>query len=416
MVSDGGFYDCTKCKGADLACGRPFCPILLRYQNYQKAKHKITKESFQGSAPSVFVGRFGYPKINVGLLTLGEVVENAEVYDAPRKWADEKYSLQQVVDLRTSLVNSRVKADVKNQNDRYILMSQEAAMSSKPVDAEIELKKIPDFKVSFDSVGMPMGPAARLKNAKLTSNPKINTKVEKVYSDVDLKATDALNYLYEHEFDENFLSRILSVGTLGMKNQRKLVPTRWAITAVDDTIAKQKIEEIKDFQSVDQHMLFIGSNMGNIYFIMLFPDVWSYELFEIYLPRSAWNPDDKARFSTDYEFYDGRKYYAENCGGGYYAARLPILNYLQKKKRQASVLAFRFETPEYWASLGVWVVREASRKTMAAQPIVFETKERMLDFVRDLCLRKFKYDLEKHYKESKIMDRMKNQSKLFKFI
>lgn len=416
MVSDSKFYDCTKCKGADLACGRPFCPILLRYQNYQKAKHKIKSESFQGSAPSVFVGRFGYPKINVGLLSPGEIVEDAAVYDAPRKWADDKFSLQQVIDIRTSLVNSKIKVGIKDQKNKFLIMSQETAMTSKPVDAEIELKKIPSFDVSFDSVGMPMGPSARVKRAKLTSNPKIHTKVEKTYSDSDMKASDAIEYLYNSDFDENFLSRILSVGTLGVKPQRKIVPTRWAITAVDDTLAKQKIDAIKDYQSVDQYQLFIGSNMGNIYFIMLFPEPWAYELFEIYLPRSAWNPNDVPKYSTDNEFYEGRKTYAENCGGGYYAARLPILNYLQKIKRQATVLSVRFETPEYWASLGVWVVREASRKTMSAIPMTFDTKERMLDFVKDLCSRKFKYDLSKIFGESKVLDRLKNQSKLSKFI
>ena len=38
---------------------------------------------------------------------------------------------------------------------------------------------------------------------------------------------------------------------------------------------------------------------------------------------------NKARFTTDYEPYTGRKTYAENCVGGYYAARLPILEKLK---------------------------------------------------------------------------------------
>ncbi|MFC1727947.1 hypothetical protein ACFLZ7_00600 [Nanoarchaeota archaeon] len=415
MATGGKYYDCTRCKGADLVCGRPFCPILLRVNSYSKTKKKI-KENFQGSAPSVFVGRFGYPKINLGLLSPGEIVEDASLYDDPRRWAEEKFELQKVVDIRTSLLNSRIKVGVKDQKDRFLQMSQEAAMTIKPVDAEINLKKVPSFNVSFDSVGMPMGPSARLKKAKLTSNPKVHTKVDKVVSDTDLKSGKAMEYLYKNEFDENFLSRILSVGTLGVKKDRKLVPTRWAITAVDDSLAKHKIDEIKDFQSIDEYQLFIGSNMGNIYFIMLFPDVWSHELFEIYLPKSAWNPSDKPKYCTDHEFYEGRKTYAENCVGGYYAARLPVLNYLKKIRKQATILSVRFETPEYWASLGVWVVREAARRTMSAHPMTFESKEKMLDFVSDICSKKFKYDLNPLFKESKLLDRMKNQFKLTKFV
>jgi len=48
--------------------------------------------------------------------------------------------------------------------------------------------------------------------------------------------------------------------------------------------------------------------------------------------------------------------YAENCAGGYYAARLLILQYLNSIKRQASVIALRIETPTYWAALGVWLM------------------------------------------------------------
>ena len=82
----------------------------------------------------------------------------------------------------------------------------------------------------------PTGPNGSLIKAKITSNSKIHTKVDKVVSDIDLKSVDAMVYLHKNDFDENFLSKILSIGTLGIKKNRKLVPTRWGITAVDDTL------------------------------------------------------------------------------------------------------------------------------------------------------------------------------------
>lgn len=72
--------------------------------------------------------------------------------------------------------------------------------------------------------------------------------------------------------------------------------------------------------------------------------------------------------STDVEDFYGRKTYASNTAGGYYAARLPILEYLEKEKKQASVIAIRIELPSYWASLGVWVCREAMKKTLDRKP------------------------------------------------
>ena len=36
-------------------------------------------------------------------------------------------------------------------------------------------------------------------------------------NDADLKSADALNYLYENGFDENTLTKLLSIGVLGLK-------------------------------------------------------------------------------------------------------------------------------------------------------------------------------------------------------
>jgi hypothetical protein len=76
-------------------------------------------------------------------------------------------------------------------------MGQEIAMASKPVDIEINLMDKPKFSVSTDAYLAPHGPNAKLKKAMIVSNPKVDTKVEKVFSDTDLKAKDAMLYLYK---------------------------------------------------------------------------------------------------------------------------------------------------------------------------------------------------------------------------
>jgi len=59
--------------------------------------------------------------------------------------------------------------------------------------------------------------------------------------------------------------------------------------------------------------------------------------------------------------------------GGYYAARLPVLEYLREKRGQASVLVIREIKPSYYAPLGVWVVEEGVRKALKSKPEVFES-------------------------------------------
>lgn len=404
---------CIRCKGNNpqIFCGRTYCPIVAKSEALFRVKEQSAKQDFFGTSPSPFVGRYGYPRINVGFLSVEE--QDSWMYDAPRYWAASGLDIQQIVNYRSSLINSRFRADIKDHS-KFMDISKEVGMASKPVELEINLEYKPRFRLKTDAHIAPMGPNAKLKNVEITSNPKVSHKVEKVVDDSDLKANDAILYLYDKDFDENFLTKLLSVGNLGLKPQRKLVPTRWSITAVDNNIGKHLIEEVKQFRETD-YQTFLGDYLGNYYLIMMFPEVWSYELFETYLPKASWNISDKIQFSTDYEGYAGRKSYAQNCVGGYYAARLPILEKLKSMKRQASVLALRFITDEYYVPLGVWVVREATRKTLSAQSINFESKELMLNHAKGLIKKKFGYDLDNLLKDSVLLKNLKMQRKLTNF-
>jgi len=405
---------CIRCKGADLSCGRSFCPIIAKAESMFKVSSKPIKEDFFGSSPAPFVGRYGYPEINVGIMTPPEQREDAWLFDAPKHWANSDFKIAEIIDLRSALINSRFKANIKGQS-KLLDISQEVGMASKPVDLEINLKDKPHFRLRTDAYLAPQGPNAQLEKARITENPKIDTRVDKVVSDIHLKANDALKYLYEKEFDENFLAKMLSVGVLGIKNNRKLVPTRWSIVATDDIIGKSLISEIKDFSETDSYYSFFGNYLGNYYLILMFPEVWSYELFETYAPPN-WDYGRELRHTTDYESYSGRKLYASNTVGGYYTVRLAILEKLKEMKRQASVLALRFITDEYTMPLGVWVTRESARKTVSSKPIEFSSKELMLDYARKLIKRKFNYNIDYLLSSSILLKNIKQQTKLVKFI
>ncbi|MFC1705043.1 hypothetical protein ACFLZ6_01800 [Nanoarchaeota archaeon] len=403
---------CLKCKGRGF-CGRSFCPLIAKSQTAVRVKKDLGKEDFYGSAPTPFVGRYGYPNINVGILSLQDKTEDAWLYDAPRHWSKENFDIPKIANFRSELINSRFKADIKDRT-KLLEISQEVGMASKPVDVEVNLDAKPTFRLSTDPYTAPMGPNAKLKKVAITSNPKIPHKVDKVVSDTDLKATDAISYLYDNDFDENFLTKLLSIGTLGVNKNRKLVPTRWSITATDDMIAKKLTPQVHQFPEID-YTAFFGSYLGNYYLLLAFPEPWSYELFETYLPKASWNTSNEVQYMTDYEGYNGRKTYADNCAGGYYSVRMAILEKLYKIKRQASVLALRFITGEYAMPLGVWVTREATRKSLQ-NSIRFSSRELMIKYARNLLKKKFNFDLDKLLNKSILLKNIKNQRKLTSFM
>jgi hypothetical protein len=390
----------------------------LQHTAHFHSKELFKDEFFSNSPPSIFIGsKLAYPNVNVGILAPPERVENASFYDAENVWPTIPLTINDIIKLRTSLINSRFKtttASARSQG-KFLQIAQEIGMASQAVDVEIQLKKKVRIHQEFDQVHKPMGPAAPLLKAQITENTKIETKVDKVVSDTDLKAGEALTYLYQSNFPHQALSQLLSIGVMGLKHNRKLVPTRWSITSTDDTLGKHIINEIKDYNSIDTCQLYVGNYFGNYYYILLFPDVWSYELFETYLPGSAWNSTQTLTAATDYESYDGRKDYAEHCAGGYYAARLPILEKLKTLRRQASILTIRFETPEYHTGLGVWVVRSASQKTMTTNPLEFSSKEELLSALQKKVKERFNLDVTQIIGKSKLLSQMKEQRKLTSF-
>ncbi|MBI2147555.1 hypothetical protein HYU19_03690 [Candidatus Woesearchaeota archaeon] len=382
-------------------------PIDQKFTLGQKVILSQKKEFF-GKSPTIFVGRYGYPSVNVGLLGVEEYYH----HDDPLHWSREKYGIQPILDLRSTLVNSSFQASVKDFKNKFLELSQEIAMASRPADVEISLQKEPSFSlpdsVTTSAFHLPHGPRVGLKKARITENPHIPTKVDKVVSDIDLKAGSALQLL-SSQFDEHYLTKLLSVGNLGVKTERKLVPTRWAITAVDDTLGKQLISKVKQRPEMP-FTAFFGSHLGNYYLILFFPGVWSYELFE-----TSIDPSKFGMYSTDHEEYGGRTSYAENTVGGYYAARLSVLEGLTSMKRQGTCLCLRFITSDYWAPLGVWVVREAARNAMQSAPIEFADKDLMLTYARHLVRRKFGYDLDVLLRESKLLTAMRVQKRLGSF-
>ena len=392
-----------------LKCARNLCPLCMRSQAIGKVKNILEKESFFGNAPAPFVGRFNYPNINVGILSNEE--KDNWITDAPKYWAEKNLSLYEVANLRSSLINARFQTNIR-QRHKLLDISKEVSMAEKPVEIEINLTQKPSFNMTFSNFTAPLGPVAKLKTANITSNQKIPTKVEKIVDDNYLKAHEGITYLYKHGFDENFISRILSVGNLGVNVQRRLVPTRWSITSVDDSIGKDIINEIKQQEIIGEYLLFYGSHLGNHYFILLMPDVWSYELFETHVDVK--DEKDNLRYSTDYESNFGRKNYAENCAGGYYTVRLAILELLKKEKRQASCFVFRIIDETYTVPLGVWVTREAARKAMQNKPINFASREQALYYLRHQIAVKFGQKIDNLINTSKVLSSIK-QKKLIEF-
>ncbi len=291
----------------------------------------------------MFVGRYGYPKVNVGPMLPPEHLspEKAADLDAPSTWLD-RYAIPDVVGLRSSLVRTTHTVGVHSAGDpdRITRLSQELAVAARPVDAEVHLAKLPHWDTGHvSSFTAPHGPTVEVQRATLSENVRVENAVERATSDTDLLATGAMTKMYEAGVDPYQLERILSAGMVGIK--RRLVPTRWAITATDDTIGKSLIDRVLDLPTIDKPQIHAATHFGNRFHILLLPRVWGFENIEVWCKGSFWVQGRDARAAVDWEDHTGRSTYAANTTGGYYATRRPILEHMVKIGRHppATVVA-----------------------------------------------------------------------------
>lgn len=385
------------------------CPLAKKIREFSPR----ISYSFSGSSPpEIFVGRYNYPKVFAGIIAPNEYGET-ERYSIPEYWFRENASIEQIINYRARMIYSRFNVNVKSLSfEKKINVMQEIALASKHVDLSFELASKPSEYMLIHSFWPFIGNPARLKSVTLESNPKVERKVEYLTADTDVKADEAIIELYQAGIKISNIIKVLSAGMLGLKLQRKLVPTRWAVTACDAIISNQLIEKIKGYAQLSSFLLFHSEYLGNHYEIILMPSCWSFEVIEAKMPECVWNKREQIFFAQDYENYFGRKDYAKNVTGAYYANRLAIVEYLEKIKRQAAALILREVRPEYNFPCGVGILREATRAAFTKKPEEFSCFEDAIKAAQQ----RLKLPIEKFIKNSRLIKEFKAQKNLLQYL
>jgi hypothetical protein len=357
---------------------------------YKDSFSELEKNHIFGSSPpGVFVGRFGYPKVNIGPMVPPEIGDTS-IYDTTENWFG--LPLLKILNLRMKLVRAKfqIKITESNQSNRKLELTQEMGLAKTSIETEVSFRKKPLQKITLDANIQPMGPIAPLKDLKLGTS-KTDHRIEKVYNDTDLYAKEAIIKLKKNNVNQSSIVRAFSLGLLGnKKTPRKLVPTRWSITAVDSTLGLNYWKEIQHLPIINDIRVFESTYMANRFVLLMYPETWGYELIEAWFPNSAWNPGRNIAMVNDYEGLQGRKSYAR-IGGCYYAGRNMVGEYLTNEKRQARVVILRETYPGQQMPLGVWLVRSMVRKALSFPYKKFDTIIEAFEYIKTRLLIEPKY-------------------------
>jgi hypothetical protein len=283
----------------------------------------------------------------------------------------------------------------------------ELALARGPVETEMLLRRRPNRTIVLDDDIQPFGPSAPIDDVKV-SNVYWDPQLDKAYSDFDLKAVEAVTSLYGNGVLVSRIQKAFSVGAFGVKKRRKLVPTRWSITAVDSMISKNLLEKVTEQPLINEYRIYESNYLDNRWIILMAPLSWSYELVEAWYPGTTWNVDGRnIVIFSDHEMFEGRTTYPD-IGGCYFASRLAIAEKLIAEKRQATAIVLREAHPGYIVPAGVWNVRESVRNALRNPPTEFSNLHDAVSHISS----KFAIPLPQWLRSSKLLHELLYQTRI----
>lgn len=332
---------------------------------------KLERKNISGSSPpSVFVGHSGYPKVKVGPM-LPPFYGNTALFDSPEKWLGK--SLENIARYRLSLIRGEHETSIYTPFGRHIELLQELAMAKRSSESEMVFKKMPTVNIEketniYETNFIPYGLSAPLESFRISSSISTDKRLENAFYNKDLNAVESIFELYKRGVEISKISRIFCMGMLGLQKNRKLVPTRWSITATDDIISTKLTKNLEKYPTVELFEVYQHYHLGNKYFIILIPSSrWFFEMQEAWI-------DNKRNIVMERDSEDESKInHYPSLGGAFFSARLAASEHLNKIKKMAAVMVFREIHPHYAIPVGVWQVREGIREAFRKTINKFES-------------------------------------------
>ena len=350
----------------------------------------IGRELEGSTPPSVFIGSWNYPKVYAGPM-ITPMQGDTSIMDTPEAWIPDQKTQEDIIGYRLNLVRGKQTVKITDLDNVFVEKLQEISLACNSIDSEAEFGSKPRG-MSFNEQHAPHGPSALIEKFDINS-VKWDRELEKAFYDNDLKAADAVMHLHQKEVPFSSMQKAFSMGTMGIDDNRKLVPTRWSITACDSTIGNRLLREVKNFEVIDTHRVYEFSSLNNYYAILLLPQEWMFEWMEAFLHVLG---REELIFS-DYEHNSVKKGYSR-VGGCYYTSKMAVLEALAREKKQSAAIILR-EAYQGYIPLGVFNVRENIRSAMNEPYREFEDMKTSLDYIAS----NLKLPLDKIVKQSDLL-------------
>ncbi len=351
---------CPRCRGRGW-CGRDTCV----WSRVTARVRERLKGDVEGYVRTAHVTWRGYPEVYAAPGLGSPVPDEADAL------AD--LDFERVVEVSGTTLRKGERRHARREPYDLSHPDVEAAVSCRPVEGTLEVERT----ISGPESSPFVGPLVK-GELEIDGTPRVPRPLEKLHED-DVKAREAVvELVLRRGLDENLVARALSLGLLGL--DRRLVPTRWAVAAVDSMVSEHLLREVADLPPADDWKVLRGELYGNEMWVLAGPGPYSLKLIEVYVPGAPWSSEE-VTVLEDSEGPGRPLREPEETGGAFLAVRTAVLESMVGEGRSRSVTVIRVVKPEYPIPLGAWVIREAVRR--AEEVGRFEDGEEVLGFLSE---------------------------------
>ncbi len=318
------------------------------------------------SPPEIYVGEFGYPRVQIGFVGTLNLRVKPNVLSSPEIWVT--MGRQDFFRLRSEMFRFIQKVDI-SENNPWIEFLQNIVMANNFIKVNVSAYKIPKRKSYFLPIGIPFGPVVLVNDAYIESDFSIDPYVERIISK-DLVSRVSVWSLYQYGKRYYEIVQLMSLGLIGKLNHRKLLPTRYAMGAVESILVSRLKEEVMRYPPIDLFEIHKFNAFGDKFIVVLAPGDLNF-IYSVLSNKSEESKIDSKIISafvngnlSDVSFQD-----APDC------VKFPILEYLYNIQRSASAIVFRYSKDRINRNMGSWFVRNSIKMALNQRPKIFERED-----------------------------------------
>ncbi len=302
-----------------------------------------------------------------GVLASIEPDEWLSIYDHPESWRG--FDRETVLSMRKHLYRFVIPIDAREmQPEDYIHSLQTISLSVAPVALGVEVSDLPPHRLHALGSQLPSSPIVQATSLEILSHPEISRVAERICKK-DIPASEGVWQLLGYDYSLEQVTRWMSLGMLGRKKNRRIIPLRSAFKAVIDAFIDRSVIEFVEKETTETVRLYIENTCGDSFIVLSRPGEPRVDYLSIE------NTTDALARGVSLE---GPGHVASDPKTSVYAdhARYSAYRHMNETKLKSHIIIFHYSQKPQNRMLGPWLVRAGVHDALQTSPVRIDDARR----------------------------------------